>query len=705
MEGCCHFMSSTKDGVTTLEQIPGLPEPTYDGPRRDVSFHSLAQDLSNLQARLQADHSSELRVLQDENKKLLYINAYLHQQLGDKHSFVESADEGMYENAMQTTRPFMERPPSRKPQQLLAISYAEAQNSSLQTDDTNEFHEGQRLEDIPIKFNSPPSTPRTMGTEKKRNSQELVAAMPSERSSREGISSVAISEVAQSIPLGREVTSMTSHSHARSETASRETAQSGHPQIRDSCESADNRLRVQAYGLARRNNAPGKKFPQYRSDDCRSHILRLVHNNYFEMFFAATIVANSVFLGIEVDHSVSHPDQLNPAVFYVIGYLFTTTFLVELLLRMTAYGAYFFYNDTCHWNYLDLLIVIASLVEVVADISYFTSDTGKQAVGVSNVRIVRIIRITRLIRIFRVARIVKLIRALRVLVYQIIGTLRSVLWAMVLLMIIIYVFAMVFAQAASEHVYDGVDLGGKVKQYWGSLPRSIFTLYKAIIGGVDWEVVVIPLSDIHWFWVFMFVAFISFTFFAVLNVITGVFCQSAIESAQHDQEMVIQQQIINKNMYTKKIRSLFKDIDEDSSDCITFREFERVLGEDKVKAYFESLGLDTSDAWGLFKLLDQDESHQIDIEEFVLGCLRLRGHAKAIDLAKISYDNKMLRNKLSTAMKQIEGMLQALLDIASPPASSREQTGASKDNGAANITIDRMRNEAILKKINHVQRY
>jgi len=160
----------------------------------------------------------------------------------------------------------------------------------------------------------------------------------------------------------------------------------------------------------------------------------------------------------------------------------------------------------------------------------------------------------------------------------------------------------------------------------------------------------------------LFFFYITFTFFAVLNVVTGVFCQSAIEGAQHDQDMVVQQQLSNRNMYVRKLKKLFKDIDADESQYITYTEFEHHLKDEKVQAYFASLELDTSDAWELFKLLDQNETHVIDVEEFVLGCLRLKGNAKAIDIAKVTYENRMTRKKLTTIMESIESLLADILE-------------------------------------------
>merc|ERR1712032_1812854 len=114
----------------------------------------------------------------------------------------------------------------------------------------------------------------------------------------------------------------------------------------------------------------------------------------------------------------------------------------------------------------------------------------------------------------------------------------------------------------------------------GSLTISIFTLYKSITGGISWHEVVDPLENLHVAWAVLFTAFISFSYFAVLNVITGVFCNSAIATATRDPDMVIHSLIAEKK-----------------------------------------------------KHMDKDMTNVIDIDEFVLGCMRLRGAAKGIDVA------------------------------------------------------------------------
>merc|ERR1719401_1533715 len=52
----------------------------------------------------------------------------------------------------------------------------------------------------------------------------------------------------------------------------------------------------------------------------------------------------------------------------------------------------------------------------------------------------------------------------------------------------------------------------------------------------------------------------------------------------------------------------------------------------KVKAYFQALELDVSQANVLFDLLDTDRDGLVSIEEFVDGANRLKGYARNLDV-------------------------------------------------------------------------
>ncbi|CAJ1454819.1 unnamed protein product, partial [Effrenium voratum] len=389
----------------------------------------------------------------------------------------------------------------------------------------------------------------------------------------------------------------------------------------------------------------------------------------FDLFFAAVILLNAVFIGIDVQVLLQQPPgSWGEALSQVVGKVFTVLFSCELIIRMAAQGKTYFTNSDWRWNWLDFVIVVTSWGEWALSL-YFEltvhTEGFERFTGMSGLRMLRIIRITRLVKIARLARVLRFIMALRTLTQSILYTLKSLIWAMVLLMLIVYTFAVLFTQVVNDYMNDPDSsmtdrerVAGE--EYFGSLLQAMLSLYMSIAGGVSWEVVVLPLRAVSIFWVVIFLFYIAFASLAVLNVITGVFCQSAIDAAQSDHDMVIQSILNNKDTHIEKIRMLFSEIDEDSAGIITFQMFQERIMSEEVKTYFESIDLDVWDAWTFFKLLDMDSGGAVEVEEFLMGCLRLRGNAKAMDIAKLCHDQTWLIREQARFWEFVECELHAL---------------------------------------------
>lgn len=409
-----------------------------------------------------------------------------------------------------------------------------------------------------------------------------------------------------------------------------------------------------------------------------SRLKRVVDHVIFEVFFAGCIMANALFIGIEVQLAYLEPEKDIGAELLFIGELFTFAFTVELLLRVAANGRQFFCSEQWIWNLLDVFIVVTALWEtalLVIEAGADRAGADREGIGgMSSVRVIRILRITRLVRVTRIARIMRFIRALNTLVQSIIFTLRSLVWAMVLLFMLVYIFGIIFTQAVSDAVNDpNIKLSDRAKEacsiYWAGLPFSMLSLFMSISGGVSWEMVIAPLHEISGLWSMVYLFYISFSYFAVLNVVTGVFCQSAIDSAQSDHELVMHSIILNKAAHIEKIKSLFHEIDSGERGYITFQKFDENVNNPAVQTWFEALELDVNDAWEFFKLLDSDGGASIEIEEFLMGCLRLRGGAKALDMAHLIHEQRKMANKQGEFMSYVEDSLGSIR--ASVKAASR----------------------------------
>lgn len=280
-------------------------------------------------------------------------------------------------------------------------------------------------------------------------------------------------------------------------------------------------------------------------------------------------------------------------------------------------------------------------------------SSGGGGGSLRNLSAFRLLRVMRIFRIMRIIKTMKVFRDFRILLNSIYGSMKSLAWAMCLMSLIVYLFSVIFTQSVLDHILDeGEPSSGHsdLKRYYGTLFTSMLTLYQTFTDGRNWSEVVEPLWDVHLIFkgslVYIFIMFISFVFFAVTNVITGVFCENAIATAKRDQDEVIANHMASKSLYCTQLQDLFATIDASGSGDVTINEFEMLMYNEKVMHYFETLDIDATDLWDFFQLLDTDGSHSIDLEEFVGGIMKLKGPAKSIDLARLKQATGKVENLL-----------------------------------------------------------
>merc|ERR1712170_275838 len=100
----------------------------------------------------------------------------------------------------------------------------------------------------------------------------------------------------------------------------------------------------------------------------------------------------------------------------------------------------------------------------------------------------------------------------------------------------------------------------------------------------------------------LFFFYIAFTMLAVLNIITGVFVDNAVETARMQRDFLVQKETELKEKYIVELRALFAEMDQDQSGTITLLEIQEYLDDPRVTSYFAALGLDASDTERLFDL-------------------------------------------------------------------------------------------------------
>ena len=229
---------------------------------------------------------------------------------------------------------------------------------------------------------------------------------------------------------------------------------------------------------------------------------RVVLHPVFDIFFAFVVFTNAVFIGLEVQSNMSG-EWMSASTVRIVNFSYAVAFTLELFARLMAAGWSFFYSEDCMWNYLDLVIVCTSITEIAVDALSEAQGTSQNVTGF---KIFRIIRLTKVVKTVRLVRILRFVLALRTLVTSIAHTLKALFWALTLLGLIVYVFAILFAQAVHDASLDASSAGAAVvgEKYFGSLPEIMLTLFMSIAGGVSWEDVIYPLIDIDIIWAFFF---------------------------------------------------------------------------------------------------------------------------------------------------------------------------------------------------------
>jgi len=214
-------------------------------------------------------------------------------------------------------------------------------------------------------------------------------------------------------------------------------------------------------------------------------------------------------------------------------------------------------------------------------------------------------------------------------VTSIICSLKALVWTILLLLFIMYTISIFITQQVADHRHQfpaQEELGEfqALATHFGDLPQSMVSLFEAISGGQDWDVIFHPLRvNLSPHVPLVFLMYIFFAVLAMMNVVTGVFVESVLESAKRDKELFL----INN------VKELFQELDGGMSAVMSEEMFRSKITSSQMQEAFKAINVDPSEAHRLFQLIDLDSSGGVSAEEFLSGCLRLRGPAKALDLS------------------------------------------------------------------------
>lgn len=388
---------------------------------------------------------------------------------------------------------------------------------------------------------------------------------------------------------------------------------------------------------------------------------RVVASRAFEVLVTLVVLANSITLGLQADWAMRNIGLQDLPVYDMTDGMFTVIFIVELLLRIVAYGRFMYYysNRNFGWNVFDSALVLVSLI------NYFFALLLNSSMS-QDLAAIRLLRVLRLMRVLRVVRVLRFFSDLRVILASIAISMKSLLWALILHLVLEFIFGVVIMDFVSQYMNDNLDAmvgdsrAGLFNDF-GTMGASLATLFMSMSGGREWYEVARHLSSVSEWLAIFFASYIAISVFCILNIITALFVENAKKTSLDDDLQIFMQSMENRKEWLNGVEKLFNAITPEDEEVFTVANLKDRIKDIHLQSMFEKFGLDVEveNAQGLFQLLDLDENGTVDLDEFALGVQMLHGGARSIDVARLRHSTDFIVKELA----YLRGIISDELDV------------------------------------------
>jgi hypothetical protein len=159
----------------------------------------------------------------------------------------------------------------------------------------------------------------------------------------------------------------------------------------------------------------------------------------------------------------------------------------------------------------------------------------------------------------------------------------------------------------------------------------------------------------------LFLFFIAFTQIALLNIITGLFIESALKYAAPDASMIAMNLRKESVEMVEQLEQLWCKLEVEDDCNMQERHFKQRLEDESIRLSFEMLGLDVEDSGAFFHLLDElhgSVDGELSKEEFIYGCIKLRGNSTSRHMQTLGLRIRSNQKHLLTVLTEIQARME-----------------------------------------------
>jgi len=294
----------------------------------------------------------------------------------------------------------------------------------------------------------------------------------------------------------------------------------------------------------------------------------------------------------------------------------------------------------------------------------------------------RTVRILKIGKALRAVRVISKFRNLRAILVCIQGSVDTLMWSVLMLCVVFYMFSLIFVQQVAGLLQDLHEVGheelSEERQLhvdylvfcFGNVWQGMLTLAMAALGGEDWGMPYRSLEECGWIAAFFYLMFIAFTHIALINIITGIFVDSAMQNLAPGKEALARELQQEKEAHALELVNLCREVDADTTGMLSREQFADGLKKGRIPMLLQLIGLNRHDVERFFDVLSASSpSGEVEIMCFVHGCMRLAGAATSFDLQMLTVDMKGVLKKQSKDFRDMKRRLQRVeqaMDLALP---------------------------------------